>query len=248
MRYLFLTLIFPLFSNALFAQMDSASAPTLSTQAEDFAELKKRINKSSDRLVMDFTYDMLLNTPDSVEFKGFSRGFNIYFMYDKVLGKSNFSIAGGLGLGTNNYFHNNTITSDTVATYFNRINTNLIDVKKAKIGLTYVDIPVEFRFRSNPNKKDKSWKLAAGFKAGFLIHNKWKYKGEDPTVLDGSGEQVKFKQFNIDYLNKLRYGVTLRGGYGMWNAFVYYSLSDLFEDGRGPRMTPLSFGISINGL
>lgn len=245
MRHLLLFSFFSLLTTCLFAQeTDAATEP-----AEDFTELKKRINKSSDRLAMDFTYDLALNMPDSIKAQGFSRGFNIYFMYDVVLGKSRFSIAPGLGLGTNNYFHQNTISSDTAGTYFNPIASGT-DVKKNKLSLTYLDIPIEFRFRSKPNAKDNSWKFAVGFKAGLLIQNKWKYRGEE--VRDGAnfvqGREVKFKEYDIENLNRFRYGVTARAGYGIWNVFAFYGISELFEEGRGPRMTPLSIGISINGL
>ena len=213
-------------------------------EGEDPEVVKAKVNKSKDRLVFDLTADILLNRPDSVEMKGLSRGVNIYFMYDLPLGKSNFSVAPGIGIGTSNYYFKSSITSDSTGTQLRPISSD-IDFKKSKIGLTYIDIPVEFRFRSKPNEKNKSWKIAAGFKGGILIQDKWKYKGED---LSNNGEDVKFKQFNIENLNKFRYGVTLRGGYGMLNAFVYYSLSDLFETNKGPSLTPLSFGISINGL
>lgn len=244
MRYCFFVLVLLAFLNGLNAQ-----ETTVASEDDDFVELKTKINKASDRLVLDFSYDMLLNTPESFETKGFSRGFNVYFMYDVVLGKSRFSIAPGLGLGTNNYFHNNRITTDSLGTTFGALPEGITG-RKNKIGLTYFDIPVEFRFRSKPNAKGDSWKLAAGFKAGIILHSKWKYRGEDFRDGEGFtfGDDVKFKEFDLDNLNLFRYGLTLRGGYGIWNAFIYYSLSDVFEEGRGPRMTPLSFGISINGL
>jgi len=249
MRKFFILLLCLPVMNMAYAQSETSEQPASTTtvkeeKTDDFIELKKNLNKSKDRLVIDFTYDMLLNAPDSIGIKGFSRGFNIYFTYDIVLGKSRFSVAPGIGIGTNNYFHNSTISSDSVATHFTPIPDD-ISVKKTKIGLTYLDIPLELRFRSVPNKKGTSWKLAAGIKAGMLLQSKWKYKGED---LAGSGEDVKFKQYDIDFTNRFRYGVLVRGGYGIINAFVYYSLSDIFQDGRAPRMTPLSVGISINGL
>ncbi len=244
--YKILLMLLCLTSAQVMLAQDETVEPTTTTttskteETKDIVEFKKNINKAKDRLVLDFTYDMLLNLPDSIKMKGFSRGFNIYFTYDVVFGKSRFSIAPGIGIGTNNYFHKYAISSDSLGTYFNEFSDD-VDVKKAKLALTYVDIPVELRFRSVPNKKGTSWKLAAGFKAGLMIQNKWKYKGED----FGMGE--KFKTYDIENVNKFRYGVMLRGGYGIWNAFAYYSLSDVFND-KGPRMTPLSFGISINGL
>ena len=217
------------------------SAPEVELKVtDDFVEFKKSINESSDRLVVDLSYDMLLNLPDSIKTKGFSRGINVYFTYDVVLGNSRFSIAPGIGFGSNNYFMNYQISSDSSGAYFDKFPEG-VKAKKSKMGVTYIDIPVELRFRSVPNKKGTSWKLAAGFKAGYMVQSKWKYKGTD------FGKGKKFKQFDIENVNKFRYGVMLRGGYGIWNLFAYYSLSDMFND-KGPKMTPLSFGISINGL
>ncbi|HUH73421.1 MAG TPA: porin family protein [Chitinophagales bacterium] len=232
----------------VFAQ--DGTIETTVENTDDFVEFKKDINKAKDRLVMDFSYDMLLNLPDSIKTKGFSRGFNIYFTYDIVLGKSRFSVAPGIGIGNNNYFMKYAVSSDSLGTYFNKIDSD-VAVKKSKIALSYIDIPLELRFRSAPNKKGSSWKLAAGFKAGLMIQNKWKYKGEAITnrgeSIANNSENVKFKNFDIENVNKFRYGVMVRGGYGIVNLFAYYSLSDVFND-KGPRMTPLSFGITINGL
>ncbi len=213
---------------------------TVLETSDDFIEFKKSINKSSDRLVVELSYDMLLNLPDSIKTKGFSRGANVYFTYDVVLGHSRFSIAPGIGVGNNNYFMKYHISSDSLGTHFNSFEEG-IKVKKSKIALSYIDIPVELRYRSPLNKKGTSWKLAAGFKVGYMVQNKWKYKGDD----FGNGE--KFKKYNIEHLNKFRYGVMLRGGYGIWNLFAYYSLSEVFND-KGPKMTPFSIGFAINGL
>ena len=241
-KYTYLLLLF-FFATSLqvFAQEETIETTVETT--DDFIEFKKNINKSKDRLVIDLSYDMLLNLPDSIKTSGFSRGFNAYFTYDIVLGKSKFSVAPGIGIGNNNYFMNYSLSSDSLGTYFNKISDD-IDVKKTKIALSYIDIPLELRYRSTKKKKGSSWKLAAGIKAGMMIQNKWKYKGED---LSNNGSEVKFKSYDIENINKFRYGVMMRGGYGMWNVFAYYSLSDVFND-KGPSMTPLSFGISINGL
>jgi hypothetical protein len=243
-KYTYLLLTF-LFASSLqvFAQ-DTTTVATKVENTDDFIALKKDINKAKDRLVLDFSYDMLLNLPDSIKTSGFSRGFNAYFTYDMVLGKSRFSIAPGIGIGNNNYFMKYAVSSDSIGTHFNKFSDG-VDVKKSKIALSYIDIPLELRFRSKPNKKGSSWKLAAGIKAGMMIQNKWKYKGDDPYITDGG--TVKFKKFDIENINKFRYGVMVRGGYGIVNLFAYYSLSDVFND-KGPSMTPLSFGISINGL
>lgn len=227
----------------LFLLLCVLSTKTMVAQDE---ETKEKVNKAKDRIVVELALENLINKPDTIKISGLSRGFNTYFMYDIPLGKSRLSLAPGIGIGTSNFYHkSNKIVSDSSKTYFVPIDKSTFDVKKNKIGLTYVDIPIELRYRSKPNSKNTSWKLAAGFKIGFLIHNKWKYKGLD---LDGSGKEVKFKQYNVANLEKLRYGVTLRGGYGAFNLFVNYYISSLFKAENGPAMHPISFGIAINGL
>ena len=94
-----------------------------------------------------------------------------------------------------------------------------------------------------------SWKLAAGFKIGFLIHSGWRYKGEEyRDIRNDTNGNIKFKEHGVPNLEKIRYGATLRGGYGPFNLHIYYSLSKLFSDGQGIDLQPITFGISINGL
>lgn len=219
------------------------------TEPETFEETKATVNKAKDRLVFNFSIDMLLKQPDSLKTKFFSRGMDAYFMYDVVMKKSRVSIAPGIGIGTNNYYINSKIVSDSAKTYFVPIDKDVFSYKKNKISVAYIDIPVELRFRSKPNNNGTSWKLGAGIKVGMNISNKWKYKGADLNA-DASAtdkKDVKWKQYNIENFEKFRYGVFVRGGYGMINAFVYYSLSSMFKSGS-PQLTPLSFGIQINGL
>lgn len=215
-------------------------------------EVKEKINKAKDRVLLEFGLSQMINRPDDLKISALSRTFNAYFTYDVVFGKSNFSIAPGAGIGNDNFYHkkngiawgDNTNLKDTTGTSFPLFDST-VTAKKSKLGLTYFDVPIELRFRSKPNKKDTQWKLAAGFKLGFLLGSKWKYRGEDLTT--GTGE-VKFKEFKVDNLNKLRYSVYLRGGYGIFNLFVNYQISSTFQKDKGPQMHPLTFGIAICGL
>jgi hypothetical protein len=219
-------------------------------------EVKRRINKAKDRLVLDLCMmnafiekDGGKTVPNDFKFGGFSRGINVYFMYDVVLGKktSHFSIAPGIGIASENFYFKRYGMSwhqDTLTRFYPLGDS--ITSKKSKLNMTYIDIPLEFRFRSTPNRKTGwSWKLAAGFKFGFLIGSKWKYKGE---ALNNSGENVTFKDIKVANMSKFRYGPYIRGGYGMFNLFVYYSLNNTFVANKGPKMHPIVFGLSINGL
>ena len=214
-------------------------------------EVKANVNKAKDRILIELGLNQMLKTPDDLKISAFSRSFNAYFTYDIVFGKSNFSIAPGAGFGTDNFYHkkngiswsDNTHLKDSITSF--PLLDSTVTAKKSKLGLVYFDIPVEFRYRSKPNKKNTSWKLAAGAKFGFLLASKWKYKGEDLTT--GTGE-VKFKEFKVEGLNKFRYGVYVRGGYGIFNLYFNYQISSVFQKGKGPQMYPLQFGVAICGL
>ena len=79
------------------------------------------------------------------------------------------------------------------------------------------------------------FRFSIGGKIGYMVNNHIKFVSEG----------LKIKSYNIKDVNPLRYGVTARVGYKMYNLFVYYSLSTLFEKDKGTEMAPLSIGISI---
>lgn len=212
-------------------------------------QVKERVNKAKDRLVFELNSGYLLHDSDEgYTQKGFQRGFNIYFMYDVVIKESPISIAPGIGIGTENWYNENRLIFADSFTTFTTF-PDSIGIKKSKIATTYIDIPLELRFRSKPNSKNWQWKLAAGFKIGFMLGNKWKYKGQEfRGIRNDTNDNIKFKEHGIPNMERLRYGVTARGGYGPFNLHFYYGLSKLFEDGKGPDLQPIVFGISINGL
>lgn len=196
---------------------------------EDEIEVSSRFGKS-DRLMIDIYSDMWLNAPDSADISGFNRGASVSLMQDFPLGSTNFSFAFGLGIGCHNMFYNANIVKDSIGV--SQFNPRIDDPKLNKLSLTYVDLPIELRFRT---KRDNVFRFAVGGKFGYEINNHIKFVDEG----------VKIKSFNISDINPLRYGVTLRVGYKMFNAYVYYGLSTLFEDKLGPDMSPVSFGISL---
>ncbi|MCB0507767.1 MAG: porin family protein [Chitinophagales bacterium] len=224
-------------------------------------QVKKRINTAKDRIVIDLAMmnaiikkDGGVTVPDDFKLQAFNRGINVYFMYDFLLGKKNtgkdrhFSIAPGLGVSSENYYFKSYGMSwhrDTVTRFYALGDS--VSSKKSKLNMTYIDIPIEFRYRSTPNKKTgMSWKVALGFKLGFLVGSKWKYKGEDPYAKDG--ESITFKDIKVANMSKFRYGPTIRGGYGPVSLFCYYSIGSAFSSGKGPKFNPIVFGLSINGL
>lgn len=214
-----------------------------------------------DRLVIDLFHDNWLTKPDTVTTKWYGRGIGVYSMLlDKNLIKKNVSFAVGVGLSSHNVYNNvfveyydidSTLLTPVYANVTNAttgvVEKVSVDYKKNKINTTYVDVPVELRFRTNPNAKGRSFKLGLGARVGYLISAHTKYKGNDLTGLQ---REVKIKEVitKNNNLNRFRYGLNARIGYGNINIFGFYSLSTLFEKNQGPEVVPFSVGISFNGL
>lgn len=227
---------------------------TLSTQAQDKVnELKKDLDAvdARDRLIFEFGHTNWINKPDDSQVKWYSRAFNVYFMYDIPFNKGkNIAFAPGIGIGTNVVAHNSFIGLDTAdLTIFTAIpeeGEDAINYTRNNLSTNYFDVPLELRFRSNPDKFGRRWKAALGFKAGYLFNAHTKYVGND--FRDGSDREIKFKEFTPVNINFFRYGYTLRVGYSNFNLIGYYSASTLFELDRGPGINPFFIGFSFNSL
>lgn len=189
----------------------------------------KNLGKS-DRFVFDLFSDVWLNAPDSAKFNGFQRGVNISSFTDIPFGKSNFSLGIGIGVNCTNVFHGSDIFKDS--TGFSYFKPKSGEFKSNKLALTYLNTPIEFRFRS---KSDNIFRCAIGGRFGYLINNHNKFVAEG----------IKTKSYNISDINKLQYGLTLRVGYKFLNFYAYYGLSNLFKENKGEELSQLSFGISV---
>jgi hypothetical protein len=215
-------LFFILFSSAVFAQ--------------DKKPMKiPKFASKQDRLILSLNWDNWLNTSAGVEVKAFrSRGFSFLMMNEKVYGQGNFAIALGLGFSSQNVHSNAfpTYSADGSKTFLTPLN---VDFELNKLSCNFVDAALELRFRTNENQNHKRFKISAGVKGGYLVQSHTKFEDSN----------MKVKTYDIKNLNKFQYGVTGRIGYGRWGVSGYYSLVNLFKDGKGPDVIPVSIGISF---
>jgi hypothetical protein len=65
-------------------------------------------------------------------------------------------------------------------------------------------------------------------------------------VVDGVNIGGKFKSYEVENLNWFRYGLTARVGYANFYLNFFYSLTPLFQEGRGTEATPISIGIGVS--
>jgi hypothetical protein len=211
-------------------------------------------SRPADHLMIQFGADSWSGGPDSVKTSGIGKHFNIYFMMDKPFKSNNkFSLAYGIGFGTNNqYIDKGTYvdlaqSSNTIQ--FKQLDSLANRFDKQKVATVYVQVPAELRYYSNPANPAKSWKFAAGLKVGLLF--KGYTKSKDFQTFQGSsiyGKTYIQKVSNKRFFTSNDITLTARAGYGLLSLNVGYSVTPVLRDGFGPSFNRLSVGLSISGL
>lgn len=229
MRKIFVTVILALFATTLVAQ--------------DYnSDQEKKIDFG-----FDVFYDFWQNMPDSMGSNGLSLGTSIYAMYEKQIWTEDgrYRLALGAGITTHKLSSNSYLDSLSYAPARLKSLDN-IDYKKSTIVVTYLDFMAELRYKS-PSK----FRFAVGAKIGFRIGSHTKYNGEgleydQEGLLVGTGIDEKVIRKDVQFLERMRFGPTLKIGYGFLNLNVYYSLSKLFSEENGPELYPISVGLTFN--
>ena len=222
--------LFVLTASFIFALTAVATPP-------DSTVTKKKPAAAKDRILIGAGFANWLNAPTgvNVKFAG-SRSFDAAVMYDMPLGTSPISLALGLGFSAQNISSNaqfkDTLGVTSLVPYADSVYS---DIKRNKVSMSYLTVPFELRFRSKPDKAYRRWNIAAGFKFGLLVQSHSKYEDS----------KVKTKSYPVDNLNLLNYGPTFRFGYGQISLYGYYALSNVFENGKGPWVTPFNFGLVL---
>lgn len=205
---------------------------------------------TGDHLMIQLGYTFWNGKPDTINTKGFSRSFNFYIMFAFPF-KTNpkLSVALGPGLATDHIFFDRMdvrIRDNSSTLVFDNVSdTNYF--KKYKLATSYLEVPVELRFSSNPYNDGKSFKVALGAKVATLL-SAWT-KGSDLANKSGNTinefiEKEKSKRF----FNGTRISLMGRIGIGHFTLFGTYALSPLLEDGVGPVLKPVTIGLTLSGL
>jgi len=229
---------------------------TFAQNNDKAAHKSKVVNESLGRpdvpgdFIIEFGASYFTNTPDRMKQKIWgSKFFNAYYFYNKNIGKSNFSVHPGLGISTDKFAFNGPYSlinegGSVRVIHVDTLLNNNVRTIKSKIASTFVEVPVELRWRLLKYDPKRSFKVAIGGKIGYRVgsHTKIKYT-------DGGGSTKVFKSKEDFELNKLRYGVYSRVGIGNFYLNYYYSLSTYFNKDKGPEaveLTPMYIGIAIN--
>ncbi len=208
----------------------------------------------NDRFMVTVFTDVWQNTPDEMDLKAFQRGVSIEALQDRPIGRSNFSLAAGLGFTSHNLY------TDHLYRYNAQEDTHDFypiqpDYDNNKLSLNYIDLPVQLRFRSRD--LDNTFRLYAGIKAGYLVNAHTKYEGKAyfsepggihfaPEDTEGLVERTtKVKEHKLENLNDFRIGLTAMVGYSRFNIHFSYPLTDIFEGNNAEEMHPISVGLTF---
>ena len=222
-----------------------ATAPTPAVTPAPKPEKKPYVlNVPKDRLVLDLNACNWIRHDhnSSLSTKYYSRGLNLYGMYDLQIKKSRVSFAFGAGISFVDIYNNSTLYDSTSGSgaKFTPMPHYPDTVKLNKVALTYIDIPLELRIRTNRDRFDQLWKFNIGFKAGIRID------AYTRTIIKNPRESERLKPYP-DF-NLFRMGPTIRIGYSSFNFTAYYGVLGVFKNNRGPNINEWSCGISFNGL
>jgi len=125
------------------------------------------------------------------------------------------------------------IKSKLKVTYVNFTAVPMIDFSRGKRLVRMID---EDDVRLAFSRK-RGFRIGLGGYVGYRISQKAKY------IYKRGGDRNKDKDKGSFFINDIRYGARLQIGINGFDMFVNYDMNELFEDGRGPQLNPVSIGV-----
>ena len=248
MKKLFVIVFVLLAAATAFSQKDSiVNKP----KKKDWSKVSLS-NRSNDHFMVQIGYDGWAGRPDTIRTKGFSRSFNLYFMFDFPFKTDpRFSIGAGLGIGSSNIFFDKEkvlVASPGNQTLAFQDVSGTDHYKKFKLVTTYIEVPLEIRFAFDPENNNKSWKIALGAKIGTMLSAYTKGK----TLQNNAGQTINNlieKESSKKYFSSPRLAGTARISYGVFGIFGQYQVNSLLKNtGLNPAIHPFAIGIVFSGL
>ncbi len=192
-----------------------------------------------DQFYIGVTNNLFGNKPKDLSQSGFSSGFHLGFIRDMPVNKKrNVSIGLGLGYSANSFNENILVSKDNQGNVSYSILLDDNTYTKNKFSNHFIEVPLEFRWRTSTPTEYNFWRIYTGFKLSYMFANKTKY----------IGDLGDFKYTNIDDFNKIQYGLTLSVGYNTWNVHMYYALNSIFSDEAKVSGQPLNMNVIKIGL
>ena len=189
---------------------------------------------ADDQIYAAITYAQFSNQPSSIARSRFSYALSTGFLKDFILNKKGtISFAAGVGYGYDFFNHELKVSEMNNNTFFDTSANTSSNVFKAH----NLEVPLEIRWRTSNAKKYDFWRIYTGVKFLYNVSNTFQFT-EDAT---------DFKYKNVSAYRKLQYGLTFSAGYTEFNAYLFYSLTPVFENatinGENINTQILKFGL-----
>jgi hypothetical protein len=188
---------------------------------------------SSSGLSLPKGYDFLeLNYSKSLNFNLniIEKRINVY--KDKV------QILSGLGIEFNHYSFDNDIILSSKTNPISATVDSINNYSKNQLNVAYINVPLMIGFNSGSDK-DKSMHISAGIVGGYKIRTKYK------TKYEFNNEEFKNKTKANYNISPYRVSARASLGYGNFNIYGTYSLTEFFETNKGPELHSFSIGIRV---
>ena len=216
-----------------------ASSCLCFSQNEEVVKTEADNNYKEDQFYFGVTYNLLGLRPEDVKQSGFSTGFHLGFIKDMPINAArNKAIGLGIGLSANSYNQNLLIQKDDAGVVSYSVIEDSDTFTKNRFSSNFIEVPLEFRWRTSTATSYDFWRIYAGFKFSYMLSHAAKY----------DGDLGSFKYTDISDFNKFEYGLTLSAGYNTWNLHLYYALSPVFSndaqiDGSSIDMHAIKVGL-----
>lgn len=162
---------------------------------------------------------------------------NLYQYCVGLNARKNFGLVTGVGIEFNNYrFDSNKLLAKDGDGKLSIVLSDR-EVKKNKLAVTYLNVPLLFEFQFKNSTAPHSPYISLGPVVGLRLRSHTKVKYED--------SRTKSKTPGNFNLNDFRYGVMMRGGHKKLNLTGSYYFSPLFRTNKGPELYPASFSVGI---
>jgi hypothetical protein len=150
--------------------------------------------------------------------------------------KSRFLATAGLEFSCNNLkFENDVIvTKGSDAVSFDPFPADQKKIK-SKLTVSWLNLPLMAHYQA----KKYDFHLGIGGFVGYRLGSHTKTKFETDNI------EKKDKVYSNFFLQSVQYGVRAEIGFYSVDLFASYNLNELFVKGRGPALTPISFGITL---
>ncbi len=192
-----------------------------------------------DRLIMDIYHTFWMNMPTEVNHMKFDPGFTVSAIWDFKIKKKPLAIGLGVGVTYNTQYSNSLLkydANDGLMKYY--VLPSDVSYNVLKMNYLNVNIPLEFRYR-HPN----GFKFSVGARVGLIAEISQKYKGDNPAM---PSDTAMYK--NLLIKNKMKYNIDVytRIGWKFINVYYCFQPTPLFTESKGPKICPMSVGISLS--